>query len=55
MVKGAPMKNKGEAHETMYLLSKRDSVPPKMVMYVSKDQTLESFIKKCQETDCHIN
>ena len=35
-----PMKNKGDAHETLSLFFKRASVLPKMVMYGSKEHTL---------------
>ena len=49
------IKNKGYAHKTLYLLFKRYGVPPKMVMYGSKDQTLVLFRKKYQEADFHIN
>ena len=34
------MKKKGDSHETLSLLFNRYDVPPKMVMNVSKDQTL---------------
>ena len=40
-----PMKRKGYEHETLSLLFKRDGVPPKMVMYGSKEQILGSFRK----------
>ena len=33
-------KNKVYAHETLSLFFKRDGVPPKMVIYGSKEQTL---------------
>ena len=49
-----PMKRKGDAHESLYLFFKRDGVPHKMVMGVSKEKTLGSFRKKCQEVDFHI-
>ena len=35
-----PMKRKGDSHETLSLFFNRYSVPPKMVMDVSEDQTL---------------
>ena len=50
-----PMKKKEYAHETLSLLINRKGVPPKMVMYGSKDQKIESFRKKCQDADCHMN
>ena len=46
-----PMNSKGDAHETMSLFFNRYSVPPKMLMGGSKEQTLGSFRKKCQEVD----
>ena len=48
------MKRKGDAHDTLHLFFKIDGVPPKMIMDRSKEQTLGSFRKKCQEMDCHI-
>ena len=48
------MKRKGDAYETLSLFFKRDVVPPKTVMDASKEQTLGSFRKKCQEADFHI-
>ena len=49
------MKRKGDSHESLSLFFNRDGVPPKMVMYGSKEQTLGSFRKKCQEADVNIN
>ena len=49
------MKKKGGAHETFYLLLKRDGVPPNMVIYGQKDQTLGSLRNNFQEAYCHIN
>ena len=48
------MKRKGDAHETLSMLFKRDGVTPNMVMDGSKEQTLVSFRKKCQKVDCNI-
>ena len=48
------MNSKGDAHETLYLLFKIYDLPPNMVMYVSKEQILGLFRKKCQEVDSHI-
>ena len=48
------MKKKGGAHETFYLLLKRDGVPPNMVMDGSKEQSIGLFRKKCQDADFHI-
>ena len=49
------MKNKGDAYENLFLLFKRDGVPPNMVVDRSKEQTLGSLRKKCQEASCHMN
>ena len=54
MVKGTPDENKGDAHETVYLVLNRDDVPPNIVTGVSKGYTLGSFRNKFPETDCHI-
>ena len=48
------MKRKGDAHDTLHLFFKIDGVPPKMIMDRSKEQTLGSFRKKCQDPDFHI-
>ena len=48
------MKNKGDAHETLSIFFKRDSVRPKMVMDGSKEQNLVSFRGKNQEVDFNI-
>ena len=48
------MNRKGDVHETLSLFFKRYDVSPKMVMNGSKEQTLASFRKKCQEADFHI-
>ena len=48
------MEKKGDAHETLSLLFKRDGMPHKMVMDGPKDNTLGSFRNKSQEADCHI-
>ena len=49
-----PIQKKGDEHETFSLFFKSEGVPPKMVMYGSKDKTLGSFSKKCQDVDYHI-
>ena len=54
MVKDVPDEKKGGAHETFYLLLKRDGVPPNMVMDGSKEQSLGYFRKKCQEADLYL-
>ena len=48
------MKRKGYENETLSLFFKIDGVPPKIVMVVSKEQTLGSFRKKFQEAYFHI-
>ena len=48
-----PMKRKGEAHETLSLLFKRDGVPPVMIMDGSNEQTKGDFARKLKEADCH--
>ena len=50
-----PIKKNVDAHENLSIFFKINGVPPKMVMYGSKEQTLGSFRKKCQEEDCYIN
>ena len=49
-----PMKNKANVHETLSLIFRRDGVPPKMMIYGSKEQTLASFRNKYQEADLYI-
>ena len=49
-----PTKRKADAHETLYVFIKRDGVPPKIVIYGSKEQYLGSFSRKCQEEGFHI-
>ena len=49
-----PMKTKGEAHEALSLVFKRDGVPPRNVVDNSKEQTLGEFRKKCNNADCHL-
>ena len=49
-----PMKSKGEAHESLSLLFKRDGVPPKICCDNAKEQALGRFAAKCRETDCHL-
>ena len=48
------MKNKANVHETLSLIFRRDGVPPKMMIYGSKEQTLASFRNKYQEADLYI-
>ena len=49
-----PMAKKSEAHETLSLLFQRDVVPPKMIVDISKEQSLGNFARKCREADCHL-
>jgi len=49
-----PMRSKGEAHEALSLLFKRDGVPPKIVIDDSKEQAGRKFREKCKEVDCHL-
>jgi hypothetical protein len=49
-----PLKQKGDAHETLSLLFHWDGVPPAMIMDGSKEQTLGDFRHKLREADCHL-
>jgi hypothetical protein len=48
-----PMKQKGNAHETLSLVFQRDGVLPTMVTNDSKEQTKGEFQRKLKEADCH--
>ena len=48
-----PMKQKGEAHETLSLLFHCDGIPPVMILDGSKEQTLGEFRRKLRQADCH--
>jgi hypothetical protein len=48
-----PMKQKGEAHENLSLLLRRDGIPPIMIMDGSNEQTKGDFARKLKEADCH--
>ena len=48
------MKSKGEAHESLSLMLKRDGVPPVICVDGSKDQRQGRFASKCRDTDCHL-
>ena len=48
------MKLKSEAHESLSIIFKRDSVPPKSFVDISKDQSLGKFSTKCHDADCHL-
>ena len=45
---------KGDTHDTLSMVFKRDGVPPKMVVDNSKEQSLGEFARKCLEVDCHL-
>ena len=49
-----PMAKKGDAHEVLSLFSQRDGVPPKIIVDVSKEQTLGDFKRKVAEAGCHL-
>ena len=49
-----PIKLKSEAHEYFSMLSKLYGVPPKIVVYNSKEQSLGNFASKCRESNCHL-
>jgi hypothetical protein len=49
-----PLKQKGEAHEAVLLMSKHDSVPPKMILDGSKEQVEGVFRGKLKEVNCHM-
>ena len=49
-----PMAKKGDAHEALSLLFRRDGVPPKMIVDGSKEQTLGNFKREVAEDGCHI-
>ena len=48
------MKLKSESHESLYMLFKRNGVPPNIVDNNSKEQYLVKFSSKCREYDCHL-
>ena len=52
--RGYPIKRKGQAHEALSLLFRRDGVPPCMILDGSKEQTLGEFRRKLKEADCHL-
>jgi hypothetical protein len=49
-----PLKRKGEAHEALSLMFKRDSVPPEMILDGSKEQVKGAFKHKLKEVNCHL-
>ena len=48
------MRTKGDAHEAVSTLFKRDGVPISIIVDGSKEQTLGKFCKKVREADCHL-
>jgi hypothetical protein len=48
------MKRKGDAHEALSLLFKRDGVPHEMRLDDSKEQTQGNFKRKLNEANCHM-
>ena len=49
-----PMERKGQAHEALSLLFKRDGVPPQMIMDNAKEQTEGDFARKLREANCYM-
>ncbi len=49
-----PFKQKGEAHEALVFMFKRDGVPPKMILDDSKEQVEGVFRCKFKEVNCHM-
>ncbi len=49
-----PLKRKGEAHEELLLMFKRDRVPPKMILDGSKEPVKGVFRHKLKEVNCHM-
>ena len=49
-----PMANKEGAHEALPLLFQRYGVHPKMIVDVSKEQTMGVFKLKVVEAGCHL-
>ena len=49
-----PMKKESEAHNTFYMMFKRDGVPTHMIVDKSKEKSLGEFRRKCREADCHL-
>jgi len=48
------MENKGQAHESLSLLSQREGVPNTMIMDGSLEQTKGLFRKKCRDNGTHV-
>ena len=49
-----PIRKKGKAHETLYMVFKRDCFPPCMILDNSKEQPLGEFKRKYSKADCHL-
>ncbi len=49
-----PMKRKGDTHEALLLLFKRDGVPHEMILDDSKEQTQGNFKCNLNEANCHM-
>jgi hypothetical protein len=49
-----PLKQKGEAHEALWLMFKHDRVPPEMILDGSKEQVKGAFKRKLKEVNCHL-
>ena len=48
------MAKRGDAHEALSLLFKRDVVPPKTIFDSSKEQAMGDFKRKVVEAGCHF-
>ena len=48
-----PMAKKGDKHETLSLLFKRDGVPPEMIVDGPKEHISGKFNNKLKEAKCH--
>ena len=48
------MAQKSEAHDTQYLMFKRDGVPPNMIVDKSREKSLGDFARKCREAECNL-
>ena len=49
-----PMAKKGDTHENISLLFKRDGVPPEIIVDRSKEKISGKFNKKLRESNCHM-
>ena len=48
------MRQKSEAHDTLYLMFKRDSVLSKIIVDKSKEKYLGSFTNNSREAECNF-